>query len=158
MAKSSTPTPVRLPLIDRLFVDPDPPRTHSESVRRLKKSLERDLEWLLNTRRTVEELPAGATEVEKSVYWFGLEDLNSLSLSADPDRTGLLRAIEIAIATFEPRLTSVKISLAPAREDGLPEVGFVIDGLLRLEPVPERVSFDTKLDAAAGKYHVERRS
>ena len=45
-------------LIDREPDSPtDPPSTYAQSVRQLKLSLRRDLEWLLNTRRTPE--PAG---------------------------------------------------------------------------------------------------
>ncbi len=154
LSNSWTATPVRLPIIDRLFDDPNPPRTRAESVRRLKKALERDLEWLLNTRRPAEDLSPAFSEVEKSAYWYGLPDLNSLSLSSEPDRAGLIRAIQTAIATFEPRLTSVRVSLSPVAEEGLPELRFVIDALLRMEPVPEHVSFDTVLDVADGEYRV----
>ena len=154
MPNSWTPTPVRLPIIDRLFDDPNPPRSRLDSVRRLKKALERDLEWLLNTRRPAEDLPSGASELEKSVYWYGLPDLNSLTLSSEADRAGLIRAIQTAISTFEPRLTSVRVSLTPVAEEGLPELRFVIDALLRMEPVPEHISFDTVLDVADGKYRV----
>src|ERR1700761_1665048 len=121
--------PVRLPIIDRLTADPDFPRTRADSVRYLKRSLERDLEWLLNTRRPAEELSDGLTEVVKSVYWYGLPDLNSLSLSSELDRASLIRSIQASIATFEPRLTGVKVSLAPVAEEGIPELRFIIDGL-----------------------------
>ena len=42
-------------LIDRDRESPtDSPVTHAQSVRQMKSSLRRDLEWLLNTRRTPE--------------------------------------------------------------------------------------------------------
>lgn len=154
MRNQGTLPPVQLTLIDRLSADPNYPRTRADSVRYLKRALERDLEWLLNTRRPAEEIPAGLTEVEKSVYWYGLPDLNSLSLSSEPDRATLIRSIQTAISTFEPRLTGVRVSLAPVAEEGIPELRFIIDGLLWMQPVPEHVSFDTVLDLAAGSYKV----
>jgi len=55
--------PVTLSVLDRLIdQEPErklePPLTRSQSLRELKAALRRDLEWLLNTRRTIEEPPA----------------------------------------------------------------------------------------------------
>jgi type VI secretion system protein ImpF len=120
----------------------------------LKAAVRRDLEWLLNARRPAVELPSDAAEIEKSVYWYGLPDLYSQNLSSQPDRTTLARIIQTAIVSFEPRLTSVKVSLAPVADAPLPQLRFVIDALLRMEPTPERVSFDTILEITDGEYHV----
>ena len=153
MANSSGLPPLRLPLIERL-IQSDEPATRLESVRRLKAAVRRDLEWLLNARRPDLEFPEGNTETQKSVYWYGLPDICSLSLSSQPDRTRLLRTIQTAIAAFEPRLTGVKVALAPEVSGGLPEFRFIIDGLLRMDPMPERVSFDTVLELSDGEYRV----
>jgi type VI secretion system protein ImpF len=153
MANSSGLTPLRLPLIERL-INRDEPPTRLESVRRMKAAVRRDLEWLLNARRPAGEIPEGAVETQKSVYWYGLPDICSLSLSSQPDRTRLLRTIQTAISAFEPRLTGVKVVLAPIAAEGVPEFRFIIDGLLRIEPMPERVSFDTVLELSDGEYRV----
>ena len=56
-------------LIDR---DPEPvtnpPPTRAQSVRQLKASLRRDLEWLLNTRRTPEAAGEEFPELAQSLY------------------------------------------------------------------------------------------
>ncbi len=52
--------PVTLSVIDRLIdQEPErklePPLSRAQSVRDLKAAVRRDLEWLLNTRKTIEE-------------------------------------------------------------------------------------------------------
>jgi type VI secretion system protein ImpF len=66
-----------------------------------------------------------------------------------------MRQVEETIATFEPRLASVKVTLAETTEDGKRQLRFLIEGLLRMEPNPEQVVFDTVLEIASGEYHVK---
>ena len=78
-------------VLDRL-VDPDPRMRSrqgfpaSQSLRELKDSVRRNLEWLLNSRRTPEEPPPDAKELPRSVYWYGLPDITSFALSSDEAR------------------------------------------------------------------------
>ena len=44
--------------------------------------------------------------------------------------------------------------MAPAAKGPLPQLGFMIEGLLAIDPMPEHVSFDTMLDVTGGEYHV----
>jgi type VI secretion system protein ImpF len=147
------PPRVQLPLLDR-FTARDSAPTRSESVRDLKATVRRDLEWLLNTRRPSEDLPDGASELEHSVYWYGLPELSSMTMNSSRGRADLIRAIQTAIATFEPRLSNVKVSLVGESETDTPQLRFMIDALLRMEPVSERVSFDTVLEVIEGQYRV----
>ena len=159
MAREKGEGPVTLSLLDRL-IDEDPkssletPMTRAESLRRLKAGVRRDLEWLLNVRQPVQPPPEGATELEKSVYCFGLPDICSLNLGNTRIRSDLAKLMETMIALFEPRLLGVKVSLAPAAKGALPQLRFVIDGLLAIDPMPEQVSFDTVLDVTGGEYHI----
>src|SRR3712207_4819381 len=93
-------------LLDRL-TDPeprtpaDPPISFGESVRRFKASIQRDLEWLLNTRRMPEPVPEDWFEhLPRSVYYYGLPDITSLSRDSAEARSYLLRDVEAAIAAF----------------------------------------------------------
>ena len=54
----------------------------------------RDLEWLLNTRRIVDPAPDACTEVQNSVYHFGLPDITSLSAESEAARLKLVRQVE----------------------------------------------------------------
>ena len=126
--------------------------TLAESVRRAKAGLRRDIEWLLNTRRTAIRVPESYAELRRSVFWFGLPDLSSLSHDSPEDRVTLLRSIERAITLFEPRLADVRVSLV---EDHTPahqrELRFVIEGTFLLDPTPERVAYDTVIDLTKGE-------
>ena len=146
-------------LVDRL-IDHEPkapseaPATRSQSLREMKESLRRDLEWLLNSRRTPIEPPSSATEVRRSVFWYGLPDYTAYPLKAETDRRRLARLIETTIASFEPRLTSVTVTM---QEGGAVRrvLRFHIEGMMRLDPAPERVFFDAKLELSTSNYRIE---
>jgi len=55
---------------------------------------------------------------------------------------------------FEPRLSGVRVSIATTDEEGRRELRFVIDGLLRMEPSPEQVVFDTVLEVTSATFEV----
>ena len=74
MARQELEQLVGMPLLDRLVdEDPkeaaDPPVTRTQSVRMLKNSLRRDLEWLLNTRRHVDEAPESFYYLSRSLFF-----------------------------------------------------------------------------------------
>ena len=142
-------------VLDRLM-DGDPPTTWEKSVAALKASVRRDLEWLLNTRRIMDALPDHLEEVRHSVYQYGLPDITSMSPDDPRTPARLLQEVERTIAAFEPRLTSVHVSQAAGgdAENRHRQLRFRIDALLRLEPTPEQVVFDTVIDPASGGFQV----
>jgi len=161
MAKSEIERTVQSSLLDRLTDgDPrssaDPRIAYAESVRRFKASVQRDLEWLLNTRRTPQPVPEEWFEqLPRSVYYYGIPDITSLSRDSRESRAILLRDVEEAIALFEPRLTDVRISVVEAEGDQFRrELRFHIEATLRMDPTPEQVVFDTVLNFASGQYDV----
>jgi type VI secretion system protein ImpF len=160
MARPEADINVTPSLLDRLIdLEPanstDPPATRSQSVRQLKLALRRDLEWLLNTRRIPEEAPEAYAQVIHSLYHYGLPDVTSLALNSPRDKSRLLRTIELALADFEPRLASVRVR---AIDDGTsaPRVlRFQIEGLLKMDPAPEQILFDTTLQLSTGDCQVK---
>ncbi|HTP86201.1 MAG TPA: type VI secretion system baseplate subunit TssE [Bryobacteraceae bacterium] len=145
-------------VLDRL-TDADPRNQqevapgHAQSMRQLKASLRRDLEWLLNTRRTIVEVPDYARELEYSVFTYGLPDLTSFSSQSERDQQQLLREMETAIGTFEPRLLTAVVTMLPVN-DTTRVLRFQIEGLVRGDPAPERIVFDTVFDPVNGQYQV----
>ena len=143
--------PVRPSVLDRLIDDNptsnvEPPLTRSQSVRVFKAALRRDLEWLLNARRIITPVPEDCEELARSVYTFGLPDITSMSKDSRESFERLARLIQSAIDVFEPRLTGLTVDLREGDSKLLRDVHFVIDGILRLDPMPERVMFDTRQD------------
>ncbi len=131
------------------------PPTRAQSVRQLKNALRRDLEWLLNTRRTPEAVGNKYQELEKSVFNYGLPDLTSLNWESTHDRTRLSRRIEEVLATFEPRVRHVKVTPIGELSANRHVLRFQIEGLLDMNPAPERISFDTVLELSSGEYQVK---
>lgn len=142
--------PLRLPLLDRLFDDEpkiksEAAMTRSASLSRLKIAVRRDLEALLNARRTPDLIPEGCVEILRSVYNYGLPDITSMPANFLYEQNKLLQAIESAVKTFEPRLEGVRVSLVPVA--GMSRMlRFVIDGMLRIDPLPEHVVYDASIE------------
>lgn len=127
-----------------------------ESVRQFKNGLQRDLEWLLNTRRIPIAAPEELEDLQRSVYHYGLPDLTSVSRDSPEARDRLLRRVEDAIAAYEPRLANVNIVMMEMEgEQHRRELRFHVQGTLLMDPTPEQVVFDTVLHFASGEYEVD---
>ncbi len=142
--------PLRLPLLDRLLDDEpkiksEAPMSRSTSLARLKIAVRRDLENLLNTRRTPDYIPEGSVEILRSVYYYGLPDITSMPANFLYEQTKLLQSIETAVKTFEARLDGVRVSLVPVAGQSR-VLRFVIDGMLRIDPLPEHVVYDASIE------------
>jgi type VI secretion system protein ImpF len=126
----------------------------SYSIRQMKEHVARDLSALLNTRRELlEELPDEYKELKGTILEFGLPDFTAFSLSNVSDQKRIRRGVEVAIAAFEPRLKSVRVSLdVPKQYDQT--LRFRIDAMLRVDPTPEPVTFDAMLHMTTCEYSV----
>jgi type VI secretion system protein ImpF len=149
---------VTIPLLDRL-TDKDPRNsqeammTRAQSVRLLRESVRRDLEWLLNTRRIREEATDPKAELTHSLYNYGLPDITHFTLSSSRDQAKLGWMLETTVAIFEPRLRNAKVYMEPVERGSL-KLKFRVDGLLVMDPAPERISFDTFYDLTSQNYNV----
>jgi type VI secretion system protein ImpF len=150
---------IRISVLDRL-IDEDPkhsveaPITRSKSLQSMKAALRRDLEWLLNTRQPLDAADRDSKELRGTLFDYGLPDITSLSMRSSRDQNRLLRTIEAAIELYEPRLHSVRVSLQSVA-DSTRSLHFMIEGLLRVDPAPEHVYFDTVLETNTGEYEVK---
>ena len=140
-------------LLDRLGSVEDWPTTRAHSLRMMRESLKRDMEWLLNTRQSpidgIEQFPRAT----RSVVHYGLIDTSSLSLSSGADNRRLQQAVHDCIAAFEPRLIGVKVSIE-GKNSTRQQLSFHIEAQIDLDPAPEEISFDTVLDLTRGEYTV----
>jgi type VI secretion system protein ImpF len=146
-------------LLDRLIdrepkVSSDAPVSRAQSVRLLKASVRRDLEWLLNTRRIPEPAPDSMAELSQSLYNYGLPDFSALTVASPRDRDRLLMELEQTLSLFEPRLKDVRVSIVEAQGGYTRVLHFQIEGMLQMDPVAEQVSFDTVLQLTSGEYQI----
>lgn len=159
MARSLGDVTVTLSVLDRL-IDKEPrmaseaPLTRSQSVRMMKTAVQRDLEWLLNSRRIFIEPDESLKELNRSVYVYGLPDFSNYGAASAPDRAKLLRQLMTAIKLFEPRLLNVRLVPVESEGTGIQELRFRIEGLLAMDPAPEPVSFDTVVELRSSNCRV----
>lgn len=159
MARGFGETTITISVLDRL-IDQEPgnsienPLSRTQSVRLLKNSVRRDLEWLLNTRRIADPPDEALKEVSRSTYVYGLPDMSALTMAATGDRSRLTRQIITSIALFEPRLTNVRVVMVETPDASKKDVRLRIEALLRMDPVPEPISFDTVIELKSGNCHL----
>jgi type VI secretion system protein ImpF len=160
MAKGDFDQNVTLSVLDRL-IDREPKNptaegrmSRAQSIRLLKASVKRDLEWLLNSRRIKEESVDAKSELTRSLFNYGLPDLTNFGLHSSRDQNRLTWMLEATVAIFEPRLLNPKVFMEPV-EPGSKQLRFRIDGMLQMDPAPERVTFDTMLDLTSQAYIVK---
>ncbi len=141
-------------LIDLAPREPiDAPSSRKESVAMHRATVLRDVEWLLNARRTIVPIPDSLPELQTSVFAYGLPDLSSIAADSPEARIGLSRQVKRVIEQFEPRLTDVRVSLAEIG-DVQRQLHFTVEALLLMEPDAERVVFDTVMELSSGDFSV----
>ena len=121
----------------------------------LKMDVGRDLENLLNTRRRCVACPAEFQDVNKSLGVYGIPDFTGLNMSVPAERERARLEIERVVRRFEPRLKQVVVTLPENvdRSDRL--LRLRITAVLRTEPVPERVVFDSELEPSTAAVEVK---
>ena len=131
----------------------EPVRNHLLGFREVKALVVRDLEQLLNTRRSIMAIADNYHYLADSVALYGLQDYTAVNPSSTKARQAVLKDVEVTIAKFEPRLRNVKVRLekSEAKERNL---SFRISALLVVDPIKEPVTFDTYYDASRGEYRI----
>ncbi|PWT92717.1 MAG: type VI secretion system baseplate subunit TssE [Blastocatellia bacterium] len=145
-------------VLDRLLdyepeVSREPIASRSKSLRQLKQSVMRDLEWLLNTRQIAGGIPEDLKEANDSIVMFGLPDFTVLSMESPDDQKYIKHEIEQAVRRFEQRLEGVQVSIEPVLSTER-IIHFRIDARLKVDPAPEPITFDTVLQLGSGQYQV----
>ncbi len=159
MARTDNEIRITPSVLDRL-IDFEPelkqeaPKSRSKSLRELKISVRRDLEWLFNTRGQIGRIDESLEEVNKSLAVYGLPDFTGVSAKDPNEQKSLTRALEKAIKIFEPRFIDLKVSLEPISEiDRL--LRFHIEARLDIDPTPEPIAFDTILQLGSGEFAIK---
>jgi type VI secretion system protein ImpF len=159
MARTPGDITVTLSVLDRL-IDREPkaqteaPLSRSQSVRILKAAVQRDLEWLLNTRRIADEPDESLKEINKSLYIYGLPDFSQYTMASLSDQAKLIKQILTTIKMFEPRLGNVRVVPVETQETGIQQFRLRIEAMLLMDPAPEPVSFDTVIGLKSGNCKV----
>jgi type VI secretion system protein ImpF len=147
-------------IIDRLGASTGSARAGLEGVSalELKRSVARDLEWLLNTRVWTPWNLEALEEAGSSILNYGIPELSSYSWASADDANAIKGMIENAIRTFEPRLLarSIRTEMLPGEGVSDFRLRIRIEAILHVEPISEPVVFDTGMDLSGGGLRVER--
>jgi type VI secretion system protein ImpF len=159
MARPDSDQKLQRSVLDRLLDDrpkesQEAPASAAHYVSHVRAAVKRDLEWLLNSRQIVADLPSDLRQLRQSLLLYGLPDFTNSCLSNMGDQAVLQRTIEEAIRRFEPRLQNITVSLEPVREFER-AIRFRIDALLNVDPEPEPVTFDSVLQLSTKAFVVQ---
>jgi type VI secretion system protein ImpF len=161
MARTGAPGEIRITrsVFDRLIdlepgTNSDPQDSRFDSIRELKASVRRDLEWLLNSKRPVIDIDPGLEEVNRSIAVYGLPDFFGTQFSTTAQQKALVNQVEQAIRRFAPQLIDLKITYNPPNELER-SLSFRIEARIDVEPSPEPIVFDTVLQLGSGEFGVK---
>ncbi len=159
MAQADPEVPLVLPLLDRL-IDEDPASPADRPLRRgayldrLRASVRRDLEGLLNTRRRMVSWVPALSDLETSAVNYGVIDITSANLATEDQRERFRAELERTIRRFEPRFHTLRVILLENAQGLDRTVRFRIEATLHATPAPEPVVYDSVLDPAARVFRV----
>jgi type VI secretion system protein ImpF len=154
MARVDPNQPLLPSVLDRLIdTDPesarDPPKSRGQHLAEMRRAVRRDLEALLNTRRRCVSWPSDLTELDKSLFSYGLRDFASQSLGTDAEREAFCHDVEEVIRLNEPRFVSVAVKLLKNQDAVDRTMRFRIEALMYADPAPEAIVLDSFVDPAA---------
>lgn len=156
MARIDSGLPLVPSLLDRLFDDEpdvtsgDPLWARTRSASEIREGVRRDLEMLLNTIHTRPDLATSDSELAESVLTFGLPDLTMRALDVADEQQALCVLIQRTINRFEPRLREVRVTIRPSADRLARAIQLQIDAVLHVDPLIERVAFDTLIESTGG--------
>jgi type VI secretion system protein ImpF len=150
----------RMPLLDRLLDDApadrhDPPLSSHEAHTELLRGVRRDLEALLNARRPWRQLPEGYDALLCSPMGYGLPDFAAGAFNQASRRERLRSEVAGALATFERRLSDVRVELVNARLTDA-TLRLRIKAQLNADPAPASIGFDTIVNATTADIDVRQ--
>ena len=152
-------------LLDRLTDDEPGKQQESRekrvlSPRQLRKSVIRDLEWLLNSTdlASVQDLSAYPYAFD-SVINYGIPELAGKNVSGFEVGT-LERILRRAIRRFEPRILPGSLKIRVVVDESLMShnaIQFDIEGELWGQPMPQQLYLKTEVDLEMGGFEVTER-
>jgi type VI secretion system protein ImpF len=159
MSRVPNDRPLIPSVLDRL-IDFEPhsrkeaPLSRTQVLQQLKESVGRDLQALLNTRCRATGWPEELEELNRSLFAYGIPDCVGINTGSREQQEALRRMISRSIEHFEPRLMNVQVSVADTDDPTDRSLRFRIDAMLKVDPAPEPVIYNSELDATSGDFSV----
>jgi type VI secretion system protein ImpF len=146
-------------LLDRLLDDAshkqqEDAKPAHQQLTDLRLNVRRDLESLLNTRRSEITWPVSWQQLDHSLLAYGVSDITGRALDTVSLQHRLCQELASVIETFEPRLRQVKVELFATDQRADRVLRLRIQAWLQMNPAPEPVVFDSLLKPEVGSFHV----
>ncbi|MGF1732352.1 type VI secretion system baseplate subunit TssE [Photobacterium kasasachensis] len=136
-------------LLDRLLDDApeqQEERARQFTLRDLRQSVRHDLENLLNAKVHWHVWPKWYSELDRSLFAYGLPDFSAMPLSSLDGRQRLCRIIEETIRNFEPRFADVTVTVVGDEQPVDRILRLRIHAFFHASPEPEEVTFDSEVE------------
>ncbi|QDU30423.1 Gene 25-like lysozyme [Anatilimnocola aggregata] len=146
-------------LLDRLIeIQPNEEATSHNpqglSLSEMQANVLRDVQSLLNTRQTLTEPTDDESHLRQSVVSFGLPDISNVNPDNLDQRDAIRSSVEEAIRQFEPRLANIRVQ-AHETSNADRSLRLTVDALLKVEPNPVPVQFDTVIESGTSQWKVK---
>jgi type VI secretion system protein ImpF len=147
--------PLKASVLDRLLGEGRPgeggPGVFLQS---LKEAVRRDLEDLLNTRRSCVSWPKELAELGHSLVHYGVQDFSGSSLGSPDEQDRFRQDVQNVIRRYEPRLSNVVVKRVRGTDPSERLLRFRIEAILKAEPNPVPVTFDSALQPLTATFEV----
>lgn len=120
----------------------------------VRKSVLRDVENLLNTRRSLFRPAESHAYLNRSLFTYGLDDFVAQNPRSAQVQKMLELTIRDTIEKFEPRLKNLQVAFKP-NDDYEHNLRFTVRATLHADPIREPIFFDTWFSASRGDYRIE---
>jgi len=127
------------------------------SVRELKQMILRDIEWLLNSRRFIDEgRLQKLDESRRSILAYGMPDLSTYSRNNPSDIKDVCECIKDILKSYEPRLIQRTVDVDHIKSENVDDftLHFRIQGTVHVDPIIEPISFDTFMELNTGSVNI----
>ena len=138
-------------ILDRL-IDDSPGEQEPQRIRRgsdlkkLRATVRRDLQNLLNTRVQWNTWPKEYSELDQSLMNYGLPDFSVMVVDNQQGKERLCKYVEQTIRRFEPRFADVEVVPKEGEDDVDRVLRLRISAILHADPDPEHVLFDSEVE------------
>jgi type VI secretion system protein ImpF len=120
----------------------------------VRKSVLRDVENLLNTRRSIVKPSESFRYLNSSMFVYGLDDFVAQNPKSIRVQKLLEATIRDTIDKFEPRLRNASVDFKPI-DDFEHNLCFTVRATLHADPIREPIYFDTWFSASRGEYRID---
>lgn len=156
--------PLTLSVLDRLLdsaadaAAPATQRPRAHTLTDMKAAIRRDVEDLLNTYRRAAGWSAALTQLNDSIFAYGVPDMVSENLATPARRRQVVAELEAAIRQWEPRFTRLEVKMLDNADPSDRSLRFRINAEIRVDPASEPVVFDSVVDPTSNVVQVTSRN